>query len=556
MTDQHSVLDPNYRFRYESDWHAYSLLSFAQQTHNALNQEVRSERAIGTLVDHFIKVADRYYTKGLELLEEPLSESDKDKNTPFHRHQLIERIGEEWAQIMPLASTSQLLSKVDEQVLTILTHVIEDALDNLKMERKEVAIMPHFGRHFELVKFRYAPEVAMLGIPLTSLYCPWEWSIIWHEVAGLYIASEEAKLPINALLDEMKALPEEIWVDWSNKYYQEMKDLPLVDDESDDHHRSASHTDQPPEWVLRNWSEEFIEDAVGVLCLGNSMAHGLTQILSQHYNLEKFLAEGIRNIIDSNSEPEEEEGQGEGKGEGQAKDVGRDTRHPPAELRILVAHRLSHLMGLEEDRVEDEGVHRLAQVIFDHSDKMVNRTFTSQNRKSPTKGSHHWIASAVGAFQAVTEALEEGVDEVLDEVVQPIKNMVNSLFASPDEEKRHDHLQVQSFESEEQPIKNLLRTLSASPRPPYEEIGRDHQLRQSFQSDLEQVITELQQITTFDELLKYLFSEIDRGSASLYRSHDHQSGKALLHIRFSAVRSHYRLHSGTFTLPHRNHHHD
>ncbi|MGB0384778.1 MAG: hypothetical protein ACPGWR_08155 [Ardenticatenaceae bacterium] len=529
MPDQHSVLDPNYKFRYESDWHAYSLLSFAQQTHNALNKNVRSERAIGTLVHHFIKAADWYYRRGLQLLEEPSNECDGEKNTPFHRHQLIERIGDEWAEIMPLASASRLLSEVDEQVLSILSDVIEDALDNLNLEQKEVAIMPHFGRHFELLKFRYAPEVAMLGIPLTSLYCPWEWSIIWHEVAGLYIVSEEAKIPVEALLDEIKALPEEIWADWSDKYYKEMEHLPLADDESHDHDASASYSHEPPEWVLRNWSEEFIEDAVGVLCLGNSMAHGLTQILSQHYNLEEFLAQGIRSIIDSNIEP------------GEVQEVGSDTRHPPAQLRILVAHSLSHLMGLEEHNVKDKGVRRLAQVIFEHRDKIVNRTFSSQDAASaqnldPTIGlvidkqtaPHHWVASAVGAFRGVTEALEEGVEEVLDEVLEQGLD--------------------EALDSRVQPIKSLVSTLFASPPPPHKQKGRDHERLVSFHSDL-------QQIATFHDLLEHLFSERDRGTASAEGSHSHRFGVGWLHIKFSGVVSHGTSHSGHFRFPHGRHSH-
>ncbi len=55
-------------------------------------------------------------------------------------------------------------------------------------EQLKFVVLPYFGRRFELISFSYALTIFVLGIPATEVHCPWNWSFIWHEMAGIYIA--------------------------------------------------------------------------------------------------------------------------------------------------------------------------------------------------------------------------------------------------------------------------------------------------------------------------------------------------------------------------------
>lgn len=342
---------------FASDWQMQSLLFFAERTRQLLsegtNAQTETHKTLCALVGRFMEVVTAYYEHGIDLLGGStrlfgtgrMGPSQK----PFERRRFIERIGEEWALLMMLASSAQLLPENDA-ALSVIKRVIAVATDDLKLrEGHTIAVLLHFGRHFELIKFRYAPATVVLGIPVSSLYCPWEWPVIWHEAAGIYIEELRAgqNTPVTALVQTLAQTVQNdaIWQQWKTDYHDTVRGLEAAA-------ASSGLADiltaegRPAERVVRNWAEELIEDAVSVLCLGEGAAATLEQVLSQHYGSAGVSLAAI------------------------------DIRHPPSQLRVQVAHALSYRMGLRASDAADAGARALAQTIFAAKDKITRRTFT------------------------------------------------------------------------------------------------------------------------------------------------------------------------------------
>jgi hypothetical protein len=232
-------------FEYDSDWHIYSLLTFARQTRDSLPDRTPSDLALRTLVDDFIIVADFYYCKGIALLER------QGGHTPYDRQQVLVQVSDEWTNVLALIAHSRMLPENNDAVVA-LTYLVQKVCDDLHLD-KQVIVLPQIGRRFSLITFNYAPDVTVLGIPLTSLYCPWEWSIVWHEVASLYLQSAAGKEIVDSVKHIMALLPANIW--------------PVVPDET----------------VFESWAQELVEDSVSVLCLGAEFVDSLDTFLAPFY---------------------------------------------------------------------------------------------------------------------------------------------------------------------------------------------------------------------------------------------------------------------------------
>ncbi|HYF64869.1 MAG TPA: hypothetical protein VD886_18740, partial [Herpetosiphonaceae bacterium] len=260
-------------FEYDSDWHIHSLLTFARQTRDSLPDRTPSDLALRTLVDDFIIVADFYYCKGIALLERQGGHSSYD------RQQVLVQVSDEWTNVLALIAHSRMLPENNDAVVA-LTYLVQKVCDDLHLD-KQVIVLPQIGRRFSLITFNYAPDVAVLGIPLTSLYCPWEWSIVWHEVASLYLKSAAGKNIVDSVKDIMALLPADIWP-------------------------KGIWPDVPDETVFEGWAQELVEDSVSVLCLGAEFVGSLDTFLAPFY----------------------------------ADELRSDPKHPPRRLRAEVARAL------------------------------------------------------------------------------------------------------------------------------------------------------------------------------------------------------------------------
>lgn len=173
-----------------------------------------------------------------------------------------------------------------------------------------VITIPYFGRSFELVSFSYAPSVLVTGIPLYNLETPWDWQVVWHEMAGHIVRgleeSGDGASPVNRIArDIAPQIAEAQWEEWQRRFALEKP----VEDRS-------------------GWVSELLEDAYSVLCLGPAMYATLRRVLRQHYS----------DLLASS-----------------------DARHPPAQLRFDAAGALLVQMGFEEWLVNQTSAEEMAR---------------------------------------------------------------------------------------------------------------------------------------------------------------------------------------------------
>ncbi|MBE2224602.1 MAG: hypothetical protein IAF02_23890, partial [Anaerolineae bacterium] len=350
-----------------------SIQLFIDQSYQSINKSLYKspwKEQVLELILAFQATVDAYYETG-----ELLVQNENDATAEQHLRKLTNRIGEEWNKLMPFLTTSFLMPPTYKAVeLTIKT--LDAAWENLNQEamkeKGKPSLLPHYGRHFELVTFEYMPKIAVIGIPFNNLYSPWDWSMIWHEIAGLFVQTESAKNIIQDLLHP-EILPYDSWKNWLTTYDKETSKLP----------RDNQHETIPAPEIRQAWLEEFLEDSIGVLCLGSTMADALERILDRHYstqtpNLQEATDNKITSEKQSNILGEQPLDPSIG-----TVDIAPsiDLRHPPSALRVQLAHALSAKMGLREaDENSDRGIDTLATYLYENHNAIVNRPFQEADK--------------------------------------------------------------------------------------------------------------------------------------------------------------------------------
>lgn len=310
MSHDQAISNFGLALNYHTDWQLLSLLQFASDAYKLLAPDENRSPALTRLIRNFQEAAVAFYQKGLELLNE------SEENTPYERQLLIWKVQREWDRLAGLLASSHFLP-MDDPKARAMTQVIEWAWDSVFLvpearENRNIVILPQVDRQFRLLRFRYAPNLVSIEMPIGTLYAPWEWSTLYHEVAGLWIQTDHAQ---NLLQEISPAITD--WSAWLEPF-----------GEIDANYRS---------FIQHNWLEEFLEDTISVLCIGSALSDNFDTILSHYY-----------------PEP-----------------ISTDPRHPHRELRAGLAQALNSLRLNENITVEDAQLVALAEAIFEKREQIV-----------------------------------------------------------------------------------------------------------------------------------------------------------------------------------------
>ncbi len=354
------------KIEHESDWHMHSLRDYVGIALSRLEDLplTLSVRALAQLVVNYWAMAQAYYLRIRDLVGQAIPEASQ---RVFRRHQAVQRLAREWDQIMSVLLAAD-HSAYDP--LLDLVSVCRAAQDNMNLSLAQQVIVPHFGRrHFEMVQFRYAPDVALLGLPMYNLTSPWEWSVAWHEVAGTLVGPRDPELPLNKEVAAYLAAvglngesgpgarPDEadFWQTWQQLY----ESLPNVSLDP------------------RGWLAEWLEDACSLLALGPALYTTLETVLNQSY-----------------SNPHQPQ----------------DGRHPPPALRLEVAQGLLAKMGFDDfEPPQDPGTQHIAEWIWGRQEKglLVKQLFSRDDRQAAERAAE-FLLQQNGHDQA-RSALEQGL---------------------------------------------------------------------------------------------------------------------------------------------------
>lgn len=287
--------------------------------------------ALKSLAMHFDKMATTLFEHFSAALEK-----DTDPQLKLtSKHKMVDKLIREWEFIYQLIANAKLLGShlntTDE--FSWLNAILGVAQNDLNYAKREFIIVPKITQRYALTHFRYATEFAALDVPVSSLNAPWEWSVLWHELAGRKI-HDILKADAHAL------------------------EIPIVAEQQGPGHESARdliegligklHNDLPvgypflktiremlklplqPKWS-QDWETELFEDACSVLTFGPDFLPVLESILNRSTTLV-------------------------------------DDRHPYAAIRLNMARRLLDTSfklenDEQEEKIEAEVAKRILELI-------------------------------------------------------------------------------------------------------------------------------------------------------------------------------------------------
>jgi len=240
----------------DADWHLQSLIRNAKQARGRIRGNGRAKLALKNLLQAYIMLVETYYAQYRKSLKKEFkkkSSSVDKEQIPIIMHRAIEKLSREWERIFQVLSAARFI----DSRLDVLRPVIEAASDDIGLNIQEFVALPHFGRRFSLVSFKYTKDFVTLGIPVFNLYTPWEWSIFWHEMAGRKVQIMKAKQP-------------DVFAKLIPSNYK-----------SSSKQNNNDSTASNPSWPA-DWMEELFEDGCSVLAFGPDFLPILESILRRY----------------------------------------------------------------------------------------------------------------------------------------------------------------------------------------------------------------------------------------------------------------------------------
>lgn len=210
---------------YESDFEIRDLLESAYTiSQDLLDSSSQVQHSVGALIRDFMRAADAYYMEGRTLLNE------REAVTEYRLQTLVQRMRDEWAVIWGLLSGVNVLGQ-REALLNLVNKIAQAILKDLKLEdTRSLLVLPHVNRNYELIHFHFSPYIKVIGIPVSSLSSVWNWTVIWHEVAGLVIEQYRNELlaDVRSNLEQLQAdgrpvLAQDKWHAWIYEALVEQK---------------------------------------------------------------------------------------------------------------------------------------------------------------------------------------------------------------------------------------------------------------------------------------------------------------------------------------------
>ncbi|MEZ4866973.1 MAG: hypothetical protein R3C14_36965 [Caldilineaceae bacterium] len=411
-----SLFEPGQR---DSDWYLDSLLEYVHQTRAWVATQPRTPArlAIDSLLHSFMDLAVAYYKAVVAAAEQELAEETEQK---YAIQQAIDRLSEEW---MRLAPTVQVAAFDEQSPFRLLSYMVAGAYRSLNLQEQcQVTVIPHFGRHFNLVKFHYAPDVSLMGMPVFALQTPWEWSVIWHELAGLVVVKPEVVTWIDEFVQQEKGRWS-IWTGWTKlDEVQPVMVAPLA-------HPVAAVIDDSIDTIdRRGWIEEMVEDACSILALGPVAYAVLHDVLAQRY----------RNM-----------------------DARKDGRHPPPNLRLEVGWQLLNLMATAKSTTvpailrrehgrfgDDAGAAKVAQWIWTGRARLVRILYNDWNNEgdetnqllSATKEVVSRSVQEKSPLSRATQYFDKNQAEEADVAWSAIANLVRNIILDSRTALHNPHL--------------------------------------------------------------------------------------------------------------------
>lgn len=194
-----------------------------------------SEVIVRNILDHYFLLALLFYRQLRDDLKKEFSTNNiSEREVKISMQDGLDKLVAEWYRVhaVILAIRANQSTGKASDIIQEMHPVLQTAREDVYLSPDFLAIL-HFGRDFSMRFFNYMENVAALNMPLATFESPWEWTILWHELAGEKVRAMKNKDPyffdamfyeIMSQLDEVQAAEAEAlgWsVDWLEELFED-----------------------------------------------------------------------------------------------------------------------------------------------------------------------------------------------------------------------------------------------------------------------------------------------------------------------------------------------
>lgn len=179
----------------EFDWqylHLYKfIVKYVHVPKGKKNKKISlAEQVAQDVLVDYLSLLEKFYTQfRSELKKEYENNSELVNNVPALMQEALDKLVGEWERVYgfisinPESDTDGIQSFLEK----LNNQVINAAIRDVGFNPDIVSVVPQFGNAYSLGFFNYSDDFMALNVPLTKVKSPWEWTIFWHEIAGLRV---------------------------------------------------------------------------------------------------------------------------------------------------------------------------------------------------------------------------------------------------------------------------------------------------------------------------------------------------------------------------------
>jgi len=211
----------------DSLWRFKGLLEHTTRLKNSLKTRKlqRDNNLTISLIEDYQDLSSKLY----ELLTDTLLNTDAldDTQKNIKAHRLVNKLSRELEYIESLATSvlqnDNYYAKDQPNEFSWFENVIRLAANDLDIDSNRLLVLFSLYQTIGLRSFVYTKEFYTLDLPVTILNTPWEWSVVWHELAGIKVKDIKKRLP-NIIKNTLEIVHSQVEVksDWTEDYLEEL----------------------------------------------------------------------------------------------------------------------------------------------------------------------------------------------------------------------------------------------------------------------------------------------------------------------------------------------
>lgn len=220
------------------DWHRASFLQYCLKIAKSdTSDHGNEETVVLKILGGYLALALLFYKQFRDSLKadyEDPSTITSVSDVKLMMQAALDKLVEEWHRVYAIiasirASTSHAEAK---RLVDQMSSFVEMAMRDVDLSPNTFPIILQFGQSYSMRFSNYSDGFAALSIPMWVLQSPWEWTILWHELAGEKVRQLKIEEPdffasqfdwlLQSLQDDRIAALDGGWsLDWVEELFED-----------------------------------------------------------------------------------------------------------------------------------------------------------------------------------------------------------------------------------------------------------------------------------------------------------------------------------------------